>query len=184
MTKKQAYDKALLLRLITLWHRAREKSRLSPEKMRENEALTQLTERFVGLIRYGTLQQKIDAMLYAQTLDHRYLSQDDNARGHIAANIESLTTGLKHYEICRDHPAQYRRFASGYRKQERLAPKREVPDDGMHKALRSHIKHIESRLSPMLPPLENAFVEAQRDLATAIRQEYIALQKTVLNISD
>ncbi len=184
MTKTRAEDTKLLLREMSQWYREREKSRLSEEKQHENRVLGQLVKRLGRIISRGTLQQKIDAMQYAQTLDYRYLSQDDKARGNIAENIESLTTGLKHYEICRDHPEQYRRFAAGYRKQERVAPKREVPDDEMHKALRSHIKHIESRLSPMLPPLENAYVEAQRDLAKAVRKEYTALQKTVLELGN
>lgn len=180
MTKRRADDNKLLVREMSLWYSERDKSRLSEEKRRENKALKQLVDRLARIMASGTLQQKIDAMQYAQTLDYQYLSQDDKARGNIADNLESLTTGLKHYEICRDFPKQYRRFAGGYRKQERVAPKREVPDDEMHKALRSHIKHIESRLSPMLPPLENAYVEAQRDLAKVIRKEYIALQKDVL----
>lgn len=184
MTKRPDEINKPLPREMALWYRAREKSRLSREKEREDKALKDLIQRLWKIMHSGSLQQKIDAMLYAQTLDYHYLSQDGKARGNIAGNIESLTTGLKHYEICRDHPEQYRRFAEGYRKQERVAPKRGVPNDEMHKALRSHMKHIESRLSPMLPPLENTFVEAQRDLAAAVRKEYIALQESVLEMGE
>lgn len=36
----------------------------------------------------------------------------------------------------------------------------------------------------MLPPLENMYVEAQRRLATAVRNEYISLQKAVLEMEN
>jgi hypothetical protein len=137
-------------------------------------------EQISCIIKNGALQQKIDTIQLLQTLDYNYLTQDDKTRGHILDNMESLATGLNHYVICRDDPEQYRIFAGGFRKQERIAPKRIVPDDGMHKALRSHIKHIETRLSPMLQPEENEFIEAQRDLAVSARKEYAILQETVL----
>lgn len=174
-------DKALtsLFNGYNLMFEAIESLNASDEKRYYTIALKSLTDTLKDTAVNGNFAECLEVVEAAQSYDLNFLAKSETDRENILASQKNISQGKHHYEILENDPASYRRHAKGYVDRDRLAG--DIPNDGMRKALKSHLGHLRSRYSLMLSQEETDFLDAQVELVAAMVRRYQRLQKTALH---
>ncbi len=147
-------------------------------EQREYEKAIRLVNQIIRAIaQSGDFDLCLKAIDMAQDFDLEFLASTQSDRDKVMASRENLVQGRNHHDLLTQHPDSYREHAKGYIKRDRVG---RLPNDGMQKALKSHLGHLQARGSLMLAPEEREFLDAQIFLTEAMIKHYSGVQEQAL----
>ncbi len=185
MTKKNTGPNPILENLLTgmfTMYERRDKRDRSQAQGRYLEGVRRSTETVRAIIQHGTLDDYFAAVKALLLHDLQYLSKTEARKKAILQHIKNFTDALNNLDAMANRPDEYRRQAEGYIDDYKIGGL--LPKDGMHGALRSYMGHLKSRDSQYLTDEEEDFLEVQKELAAAITQRYIEMQRSILKAEE
>ncbi len=149
----------------------------SAAQKRYRASLGDATRLIRTVLANGNFRECLDVIDYIQGFDMEFLALTDADRENIAKSQVNLAHGRHYYELLANNPSQYRDHAKGYVPRDRIGG---LPNDGMQKALKSHLGYLRERRSIMLAAEERDFLQAQEELAVRMMELYRESQREAI----
>ncbi len=135
---------------------------------------------FNRIAEVNDFEEGLRSIKISQTFDLENFAQTASDKKNIQTDITNIQMAEKHFLCLRDYPEIYKtHLAPGFIPRDR----REnglIPNDGMQKALASHLKHVAARNSLMLEEAEKNLILARTNLTQQLIQIYTSQQRALL----